>query len=90
MADEPWPRSYSSRRKDLGVWTYDKLNTDVLSSKGATINFLFEQGLLKRNQDCPKCGTLMRLTKCGDNNATEGLQFRCQRSQYDEDTKGKI
>ena len=87
---KPWEQSYRKRRSRRKFWTYDRLNSQVLSSKQKTVEFLFDKGLLKREQDCPVCAKPMKLSKCSIRHSSEEVQFRCQRRHFNPSTKSKI
>lgn len=81
-----WLTSHAAKRKHLDIWTYDRLRDQVLSSKMNTINFLIEQGVLKSNHLCPKCGVAMILSSCKD--FMEDVCFRCQKRHVDKSSGG--
>lgn len=85
MALKPWKLSYSSRRKKRDIWTYDRLNSEILCCKIKTVDFLTEKGILKSEQRCPVCGHLM--SRCSSSKFSEGLRFRCQRRHFDPTSK---
>ena len=84
-----WQPSYGKRRSRRKIWTYDRLKSEVLYSKWKTVEFLFEKGLLKRDQECPVCAKQMKLSKCSVRHAGEEVQFRCQRRHFNPSTKSK-
>ena len=81
-----WTPSYASLRKQPNVWTYDLLVEKVLPQKSTTIKFLMAYGVLKNNQNCPKCHKEMTLTKCSAKDFIEELCFRCQKRHLDRDS----
>ena len=90
MKTKAWSRSYSSQRSVQRIWTYDSLRDEILDCKSNTINFLMEKGVLKSRQDCPKCGSVMSISKCSEKDAAEEVQFRCQKSHFDSKSKGML
>ena len=59
------------------------MNSEVLSCKIKTIDFLTEHGLLKTNQPCPTCRHLMSKSSCPASLFIEECRFRCQGTHFD-------
>ena len=87
MATKSWKPSYSSRRLERDVWTYDRLTTEILSCKTQTVDFLTDVGILKSEQRCPTCQSLM--SRCKSSKFSEGLRYRCQRNHFDPELNGE-
>ena len=89
METKSWPLSYSSQRSVRKIWTYDSLRDEVLDCKANTISFLMDKGVLKSRQNCTRCGSIMSISKCNEHDAAEEVHFRCQKSHYDSESKGR-
>ena len=74
----PSEGSYDRENKDNRI-TYSWLIKNVVISKDHTINWLFANGLLAKERQCPVCNSDMKLVRVKKEKTSDEHMWRCQK-----------